>query len=192
MNKLFGENELFVEIGGKTYKNTTKPIDVLITKVVNLYELNTNIDYLAENNFIECIRINKDNFYIVLKTSSEKYMIFLYDISAPKFPIDRWVVSNKTIEAFNKIIINKTTLNELMELDPDGNYESVLYASALPAYSFHHTIDGYLIIVKYSMNDSEEIISDIISNIEIISPNDNTIYKSLTLDDKEFFKANVR
>ena len=192
INKLFVENDLSVEIGGKTYKNTTKPIDILITKVVNLDELNTNINYLAENDLIECIRINKKNFYIVLKTSNEKYAIFLYDISTPKFPIDKWVVSNISIETFDKIIVDKTTLDELMKLDPDGNYESVLYASALPSFSFHHTIDGYLIIVKYSLIDSEKIISEIISNIEIISPIDNDIYKSLTLDDKKFLTTNVK
>ena len=173
-------NTLTVNIDGKTYKNTTESIDTLITKTIKQDELNTNINFLAKSNLIECIRINKHNFYVILKTTDNVYMVLLYDISKPKFPKDKWILGNISSTSFKEISIGKPTLKEVMKLDPNGNYNSVLYASSLPSLSIHHTIDGYFITIEYSFSRSEILVK----SIEILPPDRNIIYMALTENDR--------
>lgn len=130
--------------------------DELIKTVYTEDEL-TNFDpqlqTIMNKNLAECVRIFDENvFYIVLKSPS-RYLFLEYDLTQSiYFPIYITYSDCKlTWSDFNLILPNVSTIEDLKRIDSYGRY-STDPARSIPFSSTHYTVDGYRIVVRYSMN----------------------------------------
>jgi|GEM_PF-2831848 len=169
--------------------NNTNNIDELIKKTIDKDKidiLNMNIQYLIENNYIECLRkINDDYFYVIFKTTNNNYLVLLYNISFSYYPIDKWYVYELYSSSFDKINSYVTSLSDIKSIDPHGNYNSFFIDSSTKWFSKHYTIDGYTIIVNYVTNESNDFV---VENIKRIYNFNGPFSNILLIDKQSLFK----
>lgn len=156
--------------GGEDLKMQLSPQDKslgeLSTKIYDEAELTTialfvgSIQELDVNYPIECIRKTPTG-YRVSYCGKTNLTSILFDSAGQRIMGSVYKMS-KSKASFDILSIGKS-LEDVMELDPDGSY-LFLYTGRndIPKQSIHFTVDGYLITIEY---DGENLISNIVSEL---------------------------
>jgi len=159
------------------YKSTIEnsiSANELISKSINIQQFSENrldlpynlqgglslaliIENVKDTIGLECLRNNKNSVYSVHKYTNESgqsgYCFISYD---SEVVIDSWfVIIIPKKSDFLGIIKNKTTLEEIKQLDP----ATIIFEGDEPI-SYHRFIDGTIMEIEYTINKGDMIVKD--------------------------------
>ena len=133
----------------------------LITKKV---ELNSSADFYAKTikdidvkYGIECLR-KVDNIYYAIFDTDKHGLLFLvfsniYGLdSVNDYYVASYFFSDSSLylDSFDTLIVNNSTIDEVMQIDPFGSFIYGLGRTDINDYSFHITNDGYSVYIDYN------------------------------------------
>lgn len=152
-----------------------------------LKHLSNNVNELFEKTPPECVRIseNKEVAYFIYKSDTGHYFLWLYSLKENnKFAMAKWYFGKPIyLNEFKELKDKKAKLNQVKILDPDGSYVTGYMGSTTNMYTYHHSIDGYLIRFDYCGQK--------ISDIKIYKGKENIFdYYLLPKDSMLIFKKN--
>jgi len=164
--------------------NTNKNADELIQKIysesaIKRYRLSQIMQEMPP----ECVRQLNEGVYFIYKFEHENYLFVFYNSLEDNNYPSIWYLGKKLyLEDFEKLADKKASLETVQSFDQYGDYTSLYLGSAMSLYTFHHTVDGYLVRLDY--------ISEIGKRAEIckitkLSNEDNPIYYNLLPIDKK-------
>ena len=176
--------------------NNKESADILIKTTYSeemLYNLKDNINELMLETPPECVRLSEkqDAVYFVYKSDTGHYMFLLYSFAEDTGRVTRGCYYGKPIllADFERMKNEDATLEDVQEFDPYGGYGSLYMGSTTSLYTYHDTIDGYMIRIDYgSPFDSGEEYSDTISKITKYSGEDNPVYYNMLPIDRELLR----
>lgn len=131
----------------------------------------------------ERVRLLNKGVYFIYKFERENYLFVFYkSLEVDSFTLTWYLGKKLYLEDFEKLADDKASLETVQSFDQHGDYTSLYLGNAMSLYTFHHTVDGYLIRLDY--------ISEIGKHVEIckitkLSNEDNPIYYNLLPIDKE-------
>lgn len=166
--------------------NNDNPADELIKTIYSEAELKPifSLSRILKERPPECVRYSNEKPYLIYKYDTNKYLFILYNsIEEDSFPISPWYI-DKSIQCkdFEDLAYKAASLTEVQGFDPHGSYTSLYSSSETSLYTFHYTIDGYLIRFDYISEIGKPVV---ISKITKFSGEDNPIYHNLLPIDKE-------
>jgi len=166
--------------------NADKDADELIQ---NIYPESANIlqyklSQVMEKMAPECVRLLNKGVYFIYKFEHENYLFVFYkSIEIDSFPLYWYLGKKLYLEDFEKLADKKASLEDVQSFDQYGDYTSFSMGVVLPTFfSFHHTVDGYLIRLDYI---SETGKPTEICKITKLSNENNPIYYNLLPIDKK-------
>ena len=189
-----GNNEVNEDVKEKLLNliNNEETADKLIKTTYSedvLQNLKNNIGELFAETPPECVRLseNKDVAYIVYKCDNGRYAFWLYSIRENTGSVMRKWYCGKSIylDEFEKMKNENATLEDVQKFDPYGSYTNLYMGLAISLYTYHYTIDGYMIRLDYG---PETGTIDIINKITVFSGVDNPVYYNLLPIDKQLLK----
>jgi len=170
--------------------NADKDADELIQNIypepergIMQYRLSQVMEYMPP----ECVRLVNKGVYFIYKFDHGNYLFVFYkSLEVDNFP-SIWYLGKKLyLEDFEKLADEKASLENVQSFDQYGDYTSLYTGIVWPSlFTFHHTVDGYLIRLDYI---SEIGKNDEICKITKLSNEDNPIYYNLLSIDKELIK----
>ena len=166
--------------------NNEKPADELIKTIYAEAELKTfiKLSSILQERPPECARYSNDKLYLIYRYDENNYLFLMYNsIDEDSFPVSSWYLGKEMYSKdFESLADKGAPLNEVQEFDPHGDYTRLYASSATSLYTFHHTIDGYLIRLDYTSDVGKPLA---ISKITKFDGEDNPIYYNLLSIDKE-------
>jgi hypothetical protein len=134
----------------------------------------------------ECVRVLNNGVYFIYKFEHENYLFVFYkSLEVDNFP-SIWYLGKKLyLEDFEKLADEKASFEDVKLFDQYGNYTSFFMSIFTTFFSFHHTVDGYLIRLDYTFEIGKRAE---ICKITKLSNEDNLIYYNLLPIDKELLK----
>ena len=142
-----------------------------------LQNLNSSLSEQIEDMPPECIRIseNKEAVYFIYKSDTGRYAFWMYflNMNTGKVTIEWYSGKSIHLENFEKMKENNATFEDVKEYDPYGSYISLYMGSSTSLYTYHYTVDGYMLRLDYSAD------TDTISKITKYSGEDNPLYDNL-------------
>lgn len=172
--------------------NNDASIDELITHDIDITNKHLawyghTLEEINEMYNIECLRKNKNKYYAIFHTTSDCWLIYLFDqefsekSGKNEYVVESYMCFDKivTLDDFKTLIVNESTLNDVRKIDPYGN--EVFYASSSDPVSCHDTFDGYHVEIFYSFDEEK---GRIVSSIDWAS-NELSVMKYITSKDLE-------
>lgn len=133
----------------------------------------------------ECIRQaeNEDIIYFVYKSESGTYAFWMYSMkSTTNTVLCKWYLGKPVfLKDFEEMANRNANLSEVMDYDPYGSYISFEMSSVDTPYSYHYTVDGYMIRIDYTVEIGTPLN---IATITKYSGDDNPMYYNLLTIDK--------
>lgn len=138
------------EVNADDVISTTYSPDVLMDLPCGNYAENE----LFEKTPPECVRLSEDGkyAYFVYKSDDGHYAFIFYSFEYNTFPIIFQPYLGQCVSSidFDNLEIGRTTLSEIMDMDPYGDYISLHLGLVPKEYmTRHYTSDGYMVTVYY-------------------------------------------
>jgi len=157
--------------------NNKKKFNDLITDKYTRTEITHNNLYFRkledmDKDFpIECLRKVGDKYYSMhlLKEGGILYCLYVYDEKIKTYKIGDYWSYNAEIykEQFDKLVTGESNFEDVCRIDKD----SIKLTTAMDNLSFHRTVDGYNVCIKYGGDKL-----DVVSKVEIGKCTNSMIY----------------
>lgn len=135
-----------------TTKYSTEQLEYINSLEVNLYELDTEFP-------IQCIK-QINNCFRVIYLSENNILHMIYDDNDTKC-FGRVYDFSKLKSDFSSMKIGQS-LDDVMTIDPNGDYLFLYTGCSTPRISSHYTTDGYLIKITYDNTTVIDIQTELI------------------------------
>ena len=160
-NKMKTEKKILKIVNNVTLKENiiTQKINIKPFNDINMYGY--SIEEFNKVFQIECLRSNNDKYYAIFNSKNNGWLYILFESINNKYTVTDILYYETPIykNDFEKLIVNISSIEDVREIDRFGN--EVLYASSIEPSSFHNTLDGYNILIKYKGYPQNYVVSEI-------------------------------
>ena len=137
----------------------TKKINIKTFNDINLY--GNSLEEFNKVFQIECIRSNNGKYYAIFNAENNGWLYVLFELINNKYIVTDILYYEIPIykSDFEKLIVDVSSIEDVRKIDRFGN--EVLYASSIEPSSFHNTLDGYKVLIKYKDYPQNYVVSEI-------------------------------
>lgn len=161
-NEMKLENDILKIVNNVKLKEEiiSKKIDIKSFNDINLF--GCSLEEFNKSFNIECLRKNNDKYYAIFNSKNNGWLYVLFELINNKYIVTDILYYEVPIykRDFEKLIIDSSLIDDVRNIDKFGN--EVLYASSIEPSSFHNTLDGYNILIKYKGYPKKYVVSEII------------------------------
>lgn len=160
-SKVKTEKEILKIVNNVALKENiiTKKINIKTFNDINLY--GSSLEEFNKVFQIECIRSNNGKYYAIFNSENNGWLYVLFESINNKYIVTDILYYEILIykSDFEKLIVDVSSIEDVRKIDRFGN--EVLYASSIEPSSFHNTLDGYKILIKYKDYPQNYVVSEI-------------------------------